>query len=500
MTCIDVFSYQSLDLNIIHLPTNFFTSTPHFEAFRRHFYCVLVYCVKMSLRKVLIALSLLVYSFSVICEVKIIDNRDIKAFAEVTNKVLQNVRLDFKTATIITFTSDDNSKLFNDHIDGIIQLSKARIAFEVFTSRSFFTISRHECKGMCIFLLDKFTESYPFDILSHYNSFAGNFYVIHVHQTTSIDILENQYISTGSSVSPRLYYIVAPKNKDSIYIVAGDRFSPTACHKLEVNVVNRYSKQSLVWDGPIKPLTKANDFYGCMFKIPILGEDAYEGVDVRFNGSRKGVQLSGPMFEIFKRAGEHFNFEIKLFRPDDKEFKTPEKPDTIFFRTGYSYHMQKYIPIIRLELLFAIPPGELYSDWELLAFAFDTATWILIGVTFLTAFGVIFIINLTTQTVRDFVFGRRVATPTLNVLAAFYGLSQPVLPRRNFARFLLTLFIIWCLIIRTCYQGKLFEYLQGDQRKPEIQSIEEVFEKNLTFLYPEMYFSMTSASFFGDKK
>jgi len=54
-------------------------------------------------------------------------------------------------------------------------------------------------------------------------------------------------------------------------------------------------------------------------------------------------------------------------------------------------------------------------------------------------------------------------------------------PRRNFARFLLMLFIIWSLIFRTCYQGLLFEYLQGDGRKPPIKSIKELLSRNLTY-------------------
>jgi len=90
---------------------------------------------------------------------------------------------------------------------------------------------------------------------------------------------------------------------------------------------------------------------------------------------------------------------------------------------------------------------------------------------------------LSLSTVRNFVFGRNVTTPTLNVLIAFFGLSQGVLPRRNFARFLLTLFIMWSLIIRTCYQGKLFEYLQGDMRNPEIQTIKELVKHNFIYYY-----------------
>jgi len=114
--------------------------------------------------------------------------------------------------------------------------------------------------------------------------------------------------------------------------------------------------------------------------------------------------------------------------------------------------------------------------------AFDEVTWILIVVTFAAAFVAIFFIsNFTKRFVHHFVFGRRVTTPSLNVVSIFFGIGQVTLPGRNFARFLWALFTIWCLIFRTCYSGLLFEYLIGDGRKPEIKSIDELLERNFTY-------------------
>lgn len=78
------------------------------------------------------------------------------------------------------------------------------------------------------------------------------------------------------------------------------------------------------------------------------------------------------------------------------------------------------------------------------------------------------------------VFGSRVTHPALNVLYAFFGLGQTILPRRSFARFLLMVLILFSLIIRTAYQGKSFEFLQQDMRKKDVQTIAELLEKNYT--------------------
>jgi len=71
------------------------------------------------------------------------------------------------------------------------------------------------------------------------------------------------------------------------------------------------------------------------------------------------------------------------------------------------------------------------------------------------------------------VIGRDVHAPTVNLFAAFFGLGQTRLPGRNFARFLLMLYILWCLIIRTGYQGVLYDLLKGDGRKPQNMQLDD---------------------------
>jgi len=58
------------------------------------------------------------------------------------------------------------------------------------------------------------------------------------------------------------------------------------------------------------------------------------------------------------------------------------------------------------------------------------------------------------------------------------------LPSSNFGRILLILFIMFSMIIRTVHQGELYSNLQSDLRKPEIQTIAELLEKNFTIYGP----------------
>lgn len=62
-----------------------------------------------------------------------------------------------------------------------------------------------------------------------------------------------------------------------------------------------------------------------------------------------------------------------------------------------------------------------------------------------------------------------------------------VLLGRNFARFLLMLYILFCMIIRTAYQGKQFEFLQNEMRPADVKTISEMISRNFSFYTFEMY-------------
>jgi hypothetical protein len=119
--------------------------------------------------------------------------------------------------------------------------------------------------------------------------------------------------------------------------------------------------------------------------------------------------------------------------------------------------------------------------------AFDRETWIAICVTFIIALIVIHVIKFASKQVQNFVFGRNITTPTLNLFSIFLSGGQHRTPGRNFARYLLMLFIIWSLIFRTCYQSMMFENLTSDLRHPRVKTVEELVEKNFTVVYEDYF-------------
>lgn len=127
-----------------------------------------------------------------------------------------------------------------------------------------------------------------------------------------------------------------------------------------------------------------------------------------------------------------------------------------------------------------VPSGEKHSGYEKLLLPFDVVTWVCILITFSMAYTTVFLLNFTKPSIKTFVFGKNDKTPSLNIAIAFFVISQTTLPRTNFARYLLMTFIMYSMIIRTAYQGKMFEFMQKNTSKPGIQSFQELIEKDYT--------------------
>jgi hypothetical protein len=96
--------------------------------------------------------------------------------------------------------------------------------------------------------------------------------------------------------------------------------------------------------------------------------------------------------------------------------------------------------------------------------------------------------------VQSFVFGSYTTSPTFNMLGGCITGTQHYIPQRNFARYLLMMFMFYSFIIRTLYQGSYFELLQSNPKHEEAKSISEMIEKDFRFYTTPAYMDLTDAS------
>lgn len=168
-----------------------------------------------------------------------------------------------------------------------------------------------------------------------------------------------------------------------------------------------------------------------------------------------------------------------------------------YLRSKYMTASEFYYSV---PFILIVPPGKPFSPFEKLFRPFKITVWIVLLITFITAALVVTIVKFQSNSTRNFVFGTDNKSPYLNILNVFVGGSLHLLPKRNFARFLLMTFLLFSIVKRTLYQGALFQFLQADDRNKEVQSIDELMAKKFEVYMMPSSIEHTQNMKFRDKR
>lgn len=138
-------------------------------------------------------------------------------------------------------------------------------------------------------------------------------------------------------------------------------------------------------------------------------------------------------------------------------------------------------------VVFIVPPGEKLNRFQKLLRPFDSIVWIVLLSILMTSLVVMTILSLKLKNLKQFIFGSKVENPSVNLLIAIFGGSQTHLPTESVPRLFLIMIVVFCLVVRSAYQGLMFKFLQSDGRLKEVQSIDEMIEKNYRFYMYESH-------------
>lgn len=265
-------------------------------------------------------------------------------------------------------------------------------------------------------------------------------------------------------------------------------YTATECNKMRLVEQNTFNPFSMTWSKKLKIEEKFKNFHNCMLTINLVDNHMFTTMDIHgnmhgvpvdfFNAmSRKGNFI--PYFQQIERIEDEHGHEISIspigdyYQDPQVYFIIPYVTQTEHYKHG---HFLPYFMEERISFLLATP--EPYSAYEKLLLPFDDTTWIFFIAVFIYSFLTILVINLVSRKFQDMFYGKNVNTPVFNVVGTFFGISQTKLPDANFPRILLMTFILYCLVLRTAYQGVLFEYVATDMRRPYPTTIDELYEKN----------------------
>lgn len=265
----------------------------------------------------------------------------------------------------------------------------------------------------------------------------------HKHIVSAPELLENDILDFKDGFKLDHVIFLTNETQKSVDLSASFMFTAAACSKNQPRTFNRFNG---TWNNSILFPSKYDDMHGCHLT---MGAFSYD--------------IAPDFFPSLTRCS---NFELDV--EDSDNWTDLASKD--FYRLFVSYHdfLENKIvsePFIFTKYAFYVPDGEPYGQFEKMWMMFEPEVWLGICCTLLFWAVAIQVINRSSQTVQHFVYGRDINTPTMNLFDIFLNGGKYKVPKRNFARFILMLFVYWCLVVRVCYQSKLFEFLQSDFRK-----------------------------------
>ncbi|KAG5670754.1 hypothetical protein PVAND_000995 [Polypedilum vanderplanki] len=287
--------------------------------------------------------------------------------------------------------------------------------------------------------------------------------------TTSI-LLHNLKFPKNIEISLYSYFFCREKN--NLMLMTWEWYtSKKSCKERKFRILNRFNMMTKKWERQLTNHIKFHDFRQC--DITIFYPSQF------FHKRDKTGKMRDAFEPFWKEVAKYANFKLKL-TPERKKRKHLEITNGGLSLDNQNISITSIFWSMNIGLV--ITKGERYTQYEKLMLPFDAITWILLIFTFSTAFLTIFFVNRLNKEAQNTVFGEGVNVPSLNVVSTFLGISQAKMPKKTFARFILLLFIFFCLIFRTAYQGVLFDLMNADMRKPHAKTIAEVFEKNYKVL------------------
>ncbi|CAG9797955.1 unnamed protein product [Chironomus riparius] len=301
------------------------------------------------------------------------------------------------------------------------------------------------------------------------------------------------------------YFIL--NESDKIHLVTFEWYAFNRCNYITTSTLNVFNKKRMKWNFELKNYDKFMNYYGCelILMLPIDVEKKNHISEYDWIQSGMEHQFAKETIIPFKIASKKYNFRIGyqmgVSRSDDLLFSDPNhirmfsrnstiKIPSIYFETKglpeISFRCGKTNSFSEQKLLMVSTP-EFYEPYNKLLLPFNYLTWILIFITFLTAFMSMSIINRSPNKLKNVVYGKKVTNPVWNVVGIIFGIGRTRLPDKSLARFILLLFVWFCLIIQICFQSKLYEFMTSEPRRQSPMNLKDLIQKNYSMFTVQLY-------------
>lgn len=244
--------------------------------------------------------------------------------------------------------------------------------------------------------------------------------------------------------------------------------------------------------------SKGLNFRGCPL---ILATANYPPFLVMNKSGSDSSDLGGIDGNIVKLLAETLNFKIILDRQKQRGVIFANKTSTFAlgrtskglanFTIGYLRQtilldtvMKPSVTYYCSQQVWLVPPGREYTTFEKLLKPFDNSIWLAIVLVILVLLLLVIVTNFKCASFRKFLFEGNSYNMGLDVIGVFFGESMRKIPCKKAVSFLVAVYVFYCLIFSSCYEGKLFFFLQSQFKHKNLDTVSEMLDDGFIFYIP----------------
>lgn len=388
--------------------------------------------------------------FEVVMQITLIDQRGIKAVNLMSSDRNRNVHEvnDFKTKFSKKSQNLDLLVRLFHFSDKKVNPSKARLFYNVIMIDSI--ESFHQ-------IVRKFSSE---------NFYFGGYYLI-IFEAASFEELSEIFKTLWDFYIHNVNILTcANANCDSIHVSTIFPFTESGCNKTNPIRVAEFKDGRFVYQPAMFFPDKFENLRGCQLKVSTF--ESLSPSVLREDFSNGSYRLYGRDVEVMNALAEKINFTMDIFyvvpyggwgiiypnKTASGAFGRAARRESdfilgnVFLKLERAELMEFSYPYFMDQLVLVIPPGKPLTSFQKLLRPFEDIVWFNLAGIVLCAFIVIAFLNFQSNRVKEFVFGKAVGSPFLNVFIAIFGGTQHRLPNKNFSRCLLMIFLIECLVLR----------------------------------------------------
>ncbi|XP_055611589.1 uncharacterized protein LOC129758145 [Uranotaenia lowii] len=406
--------------------------------------------------------------------------------------------LDHVTLLIESFTENQQThKAHWDLMDGILRLLRGRLPIQYWVAVGGQPAAHNLIMVDGNSSFQRFVTGWT---LKRYD-LAGCYWIV-LDDRSAIEDAASYVLGTLWDMRIVTGFIFLEDEKGAVELFSYQPYSASHCGIAKPRQVH-WEKDDIFSD-------RLREFHGCPLKFGTFDNRPYIDLTWDYLGR---LSLDGFEGLLVNLIAKNLNFTIDVVIPSDNAMWGYSREDgrstglmkllqdeTVDFSAssiGYTIERSKILSTgvthYNSYIVFAVPSGRAYSSFEKLFLPFLWDTWYAIFGTLVIAIGIIVFMNARTDFVRDLIYGTAIRAPISNLFNVLFGGPMVRCPHLTFARTLLGLWMLYCLVIRAAYQCSLYKYLQVPKNFSAPLTIDAMLAAGLYF-----YMLDLAAEFFSD--